>query len=222
MSSVFSIKKPSKGECEVIPRPTVNSVITNDFIYRFARELDSAWQMDKLFEFQMQYNLKNNVFFFSNIKSKLLDYNKLVITPTMPATASLCSANEELGITICISYANPQMKKDDEMLIRTQVVSMKNDSSRKLVGRARLEIECSTIKAKRDDPSIILEALEWIHEQFMLLDSNYREAYNFATSRLSEMESSMKDQIYKELTEFQQNKKQKVEVETAPKDANSI
>lgn len=216
MSSIFSIKKLSKGECEVIQRPTVNSVMTNDFIYRFARELDSAWQVDKMFEFQMQYNLKNNVFFFSNIRSKLLDYNKLVATP---ASASLTSANEELGITIGISYANPELKKDNEMLIRAQVVSIKNDdSSRKLVGRARLEIDCSTIKAKRDDPRLILEALEWIHEQFLMLDSNYKEAFNFATSKLSEMESAMKDQIYKELTEFQQNKKQRVEVETAPKD----
>jgi len=203
MTSCFSFKRNLIKDSALIPKPSINSVNVNDMVYRLAKELEAAWQLDKLFEFQMQYSIKNNFFFFNGIKSKLLNYEKL--TTTLPD-----GSRDELGLTIGVSYVNMDAKKDEELLVRTQVVTYKSDSLQKVVPKIRLEIDCSKIKAKRDDPRLILDILEWIHEQFLLLDSNYKDVFAFACSKVPELENAIKEQICKETSEFYRAKKQKV------------
>lgn len=221
MTSCFSFKRNQIKDSVLIPKPSINSVNVNDLVYRLAKELEAAWHLDKLFESQMQYSIKNNLFFFTGIKSKLLNYEKL--TTTLPD-----GSRDELGLTIGASYVNMDAKKDEELLVRIQVVTYKSDSLQKVVPKIRLEIDCSKIKAKRDDPRLILDVLEWIHEQFLVLDSNYKDVFVFACSKVPELENAIKEQICKETSEFYRAKKQKVfhppavEVEAVSKGPKAI
>lgn len=239
MSTCFSFVAgtPCKSkDLKSVPRLTITSIRVNDFVYRLARDLDAAWETDKLFEYSLQYRLRQNVFFFFNIKSKLLNYEPLAIRHPSGASSAASSADaavdEELGLTIGVTYANLEAKKDEEMMVKVQLVTVKKNSTKVFV-KDSLEITASVIENKNYDPNFILETLKWIHDKFLAFDKHYEEMFKYASLMVLEKEKELKERTFVETVEFYKSKKRKasealleqapkVQMESSPKSTNSI
>lgn len=235
MSTCFSFVAgtPCKSkDLKCVPRLTITSMRVNDFVYRLARDLDAAWETDKLFEYSLQYRLRQNVFFFFNIKSKLLNYEPLAIRHSSAASSADAAVDEELGLTIGVTYANLEAKKDEEMMVKVQLVTMKKNSTKVFV-KDSLEITASVIENKNYDPAFTLETLKWIHDKFLAFDKHYEEVFKYASLMVLEKEKELKEKTFVETVEFYKSKKRKasealleqaskVQMESSPKSTNSI